>query len=71
MQQIELTLLGERDYAAIKGDTGPLWYGDKFPPVADCTVIQRDMYGYTLLSINSPQMGKISSSLKPYFYSYT
>jgi len=26
MQQVEQVLQGERDYALIKGDTGPLWY---------------------------------------------
>ena len=26
MEQVELYLAGERDYALIKGGTGPLWY---------------------------------------------
>jgi hypothetical protein len=58
MEQVQQVLAGERNYALIKGGTGPLWFDPYFPLTV---VIQLDMYGYTLPYIKSQMEVKIFS----------
>jgi hypothetical protein len=62
MEQVEQILAGERDYALIKGGTGPLWYVSNIYILT--TVIPLHMYGYTLPCTKLHLMGKIFFPLK-------
>jgi hypothetical protein len=66
MEQVEQILAGERDYALIKGGTGPLWYTSL--ECIDSIVIPLDMYGYTLHYTKLLPGEKTYSPLKSYFY---
>jgi hypothetical protein len=66
MEQVEQILAGERDYALIKGGTGPLWYTSV--ESTDSTVIPLGMCGYTLHCTKLLHGEKTYSLLKSYFY---